>query len=322
MYYLPVRHFVRDTFTQADLVPHLSNETVEAEPGSLKASRGWAEKITNNPLMHGRRDLAFVGMSDGVPYFKDKTKRSGTAAFLRHGSLPEAMALQNRNCHLAALQPSVYLSWCPKKKKAVKVHKNPKNQTPLMTVLCDELYDLNVRGVEVTDYSMPEGAPGRVFVCRCCLLFWYVSTEIRFQHPLSASAFSIRFAKPCFRRIGDYPGQGEVSGMAHQGSKACHWCEGCWPKSRAYRRCCFDGHERWLDAGNPLRTGDDLAPADRTPASVARDAKASEDTMLPWQDQEHPRRKSGVNGVSPCRCSRCSTSSGTSCRTGCISSRI
>ena len=86
--------------------------------------------------------------------------------------------------------------------------------------------------------------------------------------------------------------------MAHQGSKACHWCEGCWPKQRAYRRHCFDGHEKWLDQGNPLRTGDDAAPADRTPASVARDAKASQDSLLAWIDQNHPRRASGVNGVS------------------------
>ena len=86
--------------------------------------------------------------------------------------------------------------------------------------------------------------------------------------------------------------------MAHQGSKACHWCEGCWPKNRAYRRHCFDGHERWLEADNPLRTGDDLAPPDRTPASVARDAKASADSDLLWKDENHPRRASGVNGVS------------------------
>jgi hypothetical protein len=172
MYYLPVRHFVRDTWKVKDLADHLRNDTVGAEPGSLKNSRGWAEKMTNNPLMYGRRDLALVGMSDGVPYFKDKTKRSGTAAFLRHGNLPEGMALQNRNCHMAVLQPSVFLSWCPKKKKGKKVHRNPKNQAPMMTVLCDELYDLQVRGVECTDYSMPVGTPGRVFVCRCCLLLW------------------------------------------------------------------------------------------------------------------------------------------------------
>jgi hypothetical protein len=85
--------------------------------------------------------------------------------------------------------------------------------------------------------------------------------------------------------------------MAHQGSKACHWCEGCWPKQRAYRRHCFDGHERWLDPGNPLRTGTDVAPAERTPASVARDAKESQDSMLLWQNENHPRRASGVNGV-------------------------
>jgi hypothetical protein len=172
MYYLPVRHFVQDCFKQADLVPHLRNDAVGAEPGSLKASRGWAEKMTNNPVMHGRRDLAFVAQSDGVPYFKDKSLRSGTVASLRIANLPEAMSLQNRNTHMVALQPSVFLSWCPKKRKGVKVHKNPKNQAPLTTVLCDELYDLYARGLYVVDYSMADGTPGRVFLCRCCLLFW------------------------------------------------------------------------------------------------------------------------------------------------------
>ncbi len=38
-----------------------------------------------------------------------------------------------------------------------------------------------------------------------------------------------------FDRIGDYPGQGEVSGMAHQGTRACHWCEGSWKKNKAYK---------------------------------------------------------------------------------------
>jgi hypothetical protein len=88
-------------------------------------------------------------------------------------SLPEGMDKQNRNTHLVAVQPSVYLSWCPIKKGPIKVHHNPKNQAPLVTLLCDDLYTLYVQGVRVVDYSVPVGTPGRVFVCRCVLLFWY-----------------------------------------------------------------------------------------------------------------------------------------------------
>ena len=86
--------------------------------------------------------------------------------------------------------------------------------------------------------------------------------------------------------------------MSHQGSRACHWCEGTWKKNKAYNRHCFGGHQRWLDQANPLRTDSATAPPARTPASVARDARVSNDSDLPWDDKEHPRRASGVNGIS------------------------
>jgi hypothetical protein len=85
--------------------------------------------------------------------------------------------------------------------------------------------------------------------------------------------------------------------MAHQGKKACHWCEGCWPNNKAYGRCIFGGHHRWLPRGNPLRTDAELAPAERTPASVARDAETSFESDLAWDDDDHPRKASGVNGT-------------------------
>jgi hypothetical protein len=87
--------------------------------------------------------------------------------------------------------------------------------------------------------------------------------------------------------------------MAHQGAKACHWCEGCWRKNKAYRRHVFGGHHRWLPRGDPLRKGDGTeAPEHRTPDSVAQDAQESFDSDLPWDDSMHPRRASGVNCAS------------------------
>ena len=172
MYYLPTEHFVRDIFKQPDVAQHMDNDSVGADPGSVKASRGYANKVTNNPVMSGRRDIAFIAQSDGVPYFKDKTARSGTICILRVANLPEGMGKQNRNTHLVAVQPSVYLSWDKKKNRPVKVHHNPKNQAPIVTVLCDELYTGYVSGWRVEDYSMPEGMPGREIVCRCLLLYW------------------------------------------------------------------------------------------------------------------------------------------------------
>jgi hypothetical protein len=86
--------------------------------------------------------------------------------------------------------------------------------------------------------------------------------------------------------------------MAHQGTKACHWCEGSWGKDPAFRRHCYGGHYRWLDQGNPLRPDDEVAPAARTPASVARDAQASVDSDLNYGHTRHPRKASGVNTTS------------------------
>lgn len=174
MYYLPTRHFVSDLFNQTDLAPHLRSDAFDAPPGSVKASRGWWQKVTSNPVLSGRRDLGLIAQSDGVPYFKDKSVRSGTVGTLRVANLPEAMGKQNRNTHMFGIMPSVYKSWCPVKKKAIQVHHNPKNQAPMVTVLSDELYDVYTRGVWVTDQSIPVGTPGREFLCRCVLLFWYV----------------------------------------------------------------------------------------------------------------------------------------------------
>ena len=173
MYYLPTEHYVHDIFKQPDVVRHIDNDSSEALPGSIKASRGWAKKMTNNPVMSGARDIALAAQSDGVPYFKDQTTRSGTVATMRNVSIPDAMGKQNRNTHMAAVQPSVYLSWDHAKGRPVQVHHNPHNQAPITTVLCDELYTGYVTGWQVTDYNLPEGVPGRVFWCRVILLFWY-----------------------------------------------------------------------------------------------------------------------------------------------------
>jgi hypothetical protein len=86
--------------------------------------------------------------------------------------------------------------------------------------------------------------------------------------------------------------------MAHQGSRACHWCEGRWRKNQAYNRHCFGGHYRWLDQANPLRLDRETAPPARTPASVYRDAQISDASDLAWDDDDHPRKWSGVNGIS------------------------
>jgi hypothetical protein len=64
MYYVPVKYFVSDLLAQADLVPHMDVGVGRASSGSVKRSPGWAEKVTKNPLLTDRRDLAFIAQSD------------------------------------------------------------------------------------------------------------------------------------------------------------------------------------------------------------------------------------------------------------------
>jgi hypothetical protein len=87
--------------------------------------------------------------------------------------------------------------------------------------------------------------------------------------------------------------------MSHQGAAACHWCKGLWPKDKAFRRHCFGGHHRWLSPGDPLRAGREEEPFPyRTPASVLRAAEESRESDISWGEQRHPRKVSGVNGIS------------------------
>jgi hypothetical protein len=47
MYYLPTEHFVHDLFKQPDVSENLENHDGDADPGSIKASWGYAKKVTN-----------------------------------------------------------------------------------------------------------------------------------------------------------------------------------------------------------------------------------------------------------------------------------
>ncbi len=129
-------------------------------------------------------------------------------------------------------------------------------------------------------------------------LFVDIRCDIRMSVDVCTPVFHWDTQYHLYGRIGDYPGQGEVSGMSHQGAKACHWCKGKWKKNPAFRRHCCCGHYRWLDAGDPLRTDDEEPPDARTPSGISRDGQAAEDSDLPLKDPKHPRKRSGVNCTS------------------------
>ena len=69
--------------------------------------------------------------------------------------------------------------------KGKRAYRSPKSLQPMMLRIADELYLLYHVGVRVVDHSLAVGVAEREFWLRVVLLFW----------------------------IGDYPGQGEVSGF-------------------------------------------------------------------------------------------------------------
>jgi hypothetical protein len=154
-------------------------------------------QVTNNPAMAADiRNQAIIGMSEGIPLFRDKKSRSVTPIALRSAILPDNLSIKFRHIHLAALYPNEFWRLSEERKAFERVPKKPSTITPLLVVLTDELLFWQ-DGVNITDHSKAIGDPARDFTMRAILLFW----------------------------CGDYPGLGEASGFAHAGTWPCHWCK-------------------------------------------------------------------------------------------------
>jgi hypothetical protein len=107
-------------------------------------------------------------------------------------------------------------------------------------------------------------------------------------------------------RVGDYPGLGEATSMAHAGGRACHWCNVQFPWCNAMQRHDHRSARRFTDHGHACRGagvwGDAeprAVPTMRTHAGIIRDGLASARSDLPWNNDEHPRYRSGVDGECP-----------------------
>jgi hypothetical protein len=101
-------------------------------------------------------------------------------------------------------------------------------------------------------------------------------------------------------RVGDYPGQGEASGFMHAGECACHYCRKRVPKNQALQRHVWCGHAAYLPRGHAGRGNNaDYQPEGRTHNSVIEDAQLSAEYDGDFDDREHPRRRTGVNFVTP-----------------------
>jgi len=163
------------------------------------------------------RNQGLVGMSDGIPMFRDKSSRSVIPCLLRTANMGDHLSMKFRYTHLTGLVPAHFWIISENGKHFVRVERKPSDILALLYVVTDDLL-IWEDGEEVEDHSKREEDPARRFQLRATLLYW----------------------------CGDYPGQGEASGFSHAagGSKACHWCEIKGQKSKAIERQKYTGYYR------------------------------------------------------------------------------
>jgi len=153
----------------------------------------------NNPAMNeDPRNQGLVGMSDGIPLFRDKSSRSVLPLMFRTANLSDELSMKFRYIHLAALVPCSFWIIGEASGQFERVERKTGDLCAIMHVVVDDLLKWE-KGELVEDHSKLPDDPARWFLLCVLLLYW----------------------------CGDYPGQGEASGFNHSamGLHACHWCK-------------------------------------------------------------------------------------------------
>ena len=150
------------------------------------------------PMSADTRNQGLVGMSDGIPLFRDKHSRSCTPLLLRTANMGDHLSMKFRYTHMTGLVPNHFWNLTEDDKHFLRVERKPSDLMAIMHAVTDDLLMWET-GQDVEDHSKDALDPARWFRLRAALLYW----------------------------CGDYPGQGEASGFSHApgGTKACHWCE-------------------------------------------------------------------------------------------------
>ena len=168
------------------------------------------------PMGDDTRNQGLVGMSDGIPMFRDKYSRSVIPLLLRSANMGDHLSMKFRYTHLAGLVPSHF--WILNESKQFqRVERKASHLMAILHAITDDLLRWE-DGEVVEDFSKHASDPARRFRLRAVLLY-------------------------C---CGDYPGQGEASGFSHApgGKKSCHWCEVVGAKSMAIDRQKYAGYHR------------------------------------------------------------------------------
>jgi len=122
--------------------------------------------------------------------------------------------------------------------------------------------------------------------------------------PVTLPYIIVAINLPC--RIGDYPGQAEVSEMSCSGNYACHWCEKKFKFSISINRNVYGNFRRFLPMNHPWRktttstfSTNELEPepAARTDASIKARGYAADTYRGPANG--HPSHTTAVKRSSP-----------------------
>lgn len=146
----------------------------------------------------------------------------------------------------------------------------------------EELLEAQNTGLKITDYSLPEHDPDRIFKLKLILLM----------------------------AVGDYPAQGKLTNFLHCGVRPCHWCNMDFKfhlpghnTNNNHRSLLTNHHWMREHVGfGPRVPADDPEYANtqcqRTHTGVQEDVQVSENCGLPKTSKKHPRLQTGIDG--PC----------------------
>lgn len=139
IFFFPVAPFIRSLFSRPDMVPHLYTDVDGRPEGHVTRSRGFQQKVRDNPHMNDdHRNLGLVGTTDGVPFFNDQ-RRGAWPFILRCANLPDTLSLHMSNCHLHLLSANEYWEVDTKAGVLRRRVRAPKSLHPHLVLVVDDL---------------------------------------------------------------------------------------------------------------------------------------------------------------------------------------
>ena len=117
------------------------------------------------------RNQGLIGMSDGIPLFKDKNARSVIPVLLRTANMGDHLSMKFRYTHMTALVPCYYWIIGQQSKQFQQVQRKASHLMAVLHAVTDDLL-IWEDGEDVEDHSKNAHHPERWFRLRAALLYW------------------------------------------------------------------------------------------------------------------------------------------------------